>query len=96
MPLSDREWRESVVSAFEAADAEFLAIADRRNLDDGSCACACVLVAGDGDGDRKLVAINAGDSRRRLRWNQFAGRRPARDIFKLLCLAQIELVFHDS
>jgi len=29
-------------------------------------------------------------------WNQSLGRRPAWDIFELLCLAQIELVFHDS
>jgi len=29
-------------------------------------------------------------------WNQSLGRRPARDIFELLRLAHIELVFHDS
>ena len=29
-------------------------------------------------------------------WKQSPVERPARDIFELLCLAQIELVFHDS
>ena len=41
------------------------------------------------------------DFRRGATWflavsESIAGRRPARDIFELLCLAQIELVFHDS
>ena len=63
LPLADDAWRRAFCGGYEAADAAFLAEADRRNWDDGSTACACVLSVDDEAGSRKLVVANAGDSR---------------------------------
>ncbi|KAH8068681.1 protein serine/threonine phosphatase [Aureococcus anophagefferens] len=63
LPLTDDAWRRAFCGGYEAADAAFLAEADRRNWDDGSTACACLLSVDDEAGSRKLVVANAGDSR---------------------------------
>ena len=57
--VDDARWRPAIERAFLELDDAFLAEADRRKWDDGSCVCAGLLL----EHARKLVTVNLGDSR---------------------------------
>jgi len=57
--IDDARWRPAIERAFLELDEAFLAEADRRKWDDGSCVCAGLLL----EHARKLVTVNLGDSR---------------------------------
>lgn len=57
--IVDAQWRPAIERAFLDLDDAFLAEADRRKWDGGSCVCAGLLL----EHARKLVTVNLGDSR---------------------------------
>ena len=57
--VDDARWRPAIERAFLELDDAFLAEADRRKWDGGSCVCAGLLL----EHARKLVTVNLGDSR---------------------------------
>ncbi|KAJ8603466.1 hypothetical protein CTAYLR_005094 [Chrysophaeum taylorii] len=61
--IADDAWKEAARDAFLRCDLDFLDLADRKGLDDGTCALVAVLAPASKQGRHKLVVANAGDSR---------------------------------